>query len=121
MSPICPVRKWTITLARSGRDEWRTMELERLREREEVEKEENTQREAAGNQGREEMIQVAVAVEILRLREAGARPVTRDWEDGNLRKRDSEQTTATECLEASQNANIEKTDTTPSNNANTTT
>lgn len=37
-TPICLMRKLTIVFARSGRDEWRKLEHERQRKREETKK-----------------------------------------------------------------------------------
>lgn len=60
-------------------------------------------------------------MEIPRRREALVRPVTKDWEDRDLKMRDSEETVAVECLDASQNATTERTDTTSPINADITT
>lgn len=101
------------------------MELERQREQEEEEKEkekeDNAQRKAVDNKEKEEMTQVAVAVEIPRRKEASVRPATRDREDRNLRMKDSEETAREEGLEASQHTTTERTDTTPPINAGITT
>lgn len=108
-------------LARSGRDERRKIKPERRHEREEAEKDDQTQREAAGNKEKEGITQVAVAVEIPRRREENVRPETRDREDSYLRMRQSEETVATEDLEASQHATTKTTDTTSPINVDATT
>lgn len=96
------------------------MELERQHEREGKDKEENAQREATGNKEEERRTQLVVTVEIPRRRKASVMPVTRDGEDGDLRMKDSEKTTAAEGQGASHHATTERIDTTPSINEDST-
>lgn len=65
------------------------LKLKRLREREEKKLEENARREATRNKEREGTVRVAVAVEISKRGTECMRPVKRDGEDGDLRRRDS--------------------------------
>lgn len=98
-SLIYPQRKQTITLARSGRDEWRKLELGRQCERKETEKEKNAQCKATRDQGGERRTQLGVAMEILRWKKARTRLTTRDGKDRDLRKRDPEETAVAKDLE----------------------
>lgn len=60
------------------------------------------------------MTDVAVTVEIIRRnKEKAARPVTKDWENENLRMTDRNVTLKSEGLEASQYASTKGTDRTP--------
>lgn len=80
------------------------MQLERQREREDIEEEEKARREAVGNGRRGGQIQVAVAVEILRRKEASIRLVTREGEDGDLGMRDTDTVRGTTGLKTLQHA-----------------
>lgn len=97
MSLISPSWKQAIFLAISERDQWKTVELVRQHEPEEIEKVKIAQSEAGEKQEREKKTQEAIAVEITR-REASGRLLTRDREDKDLRMRESEERIAAEGL-----------------------
>lgn len=101
-------------MARSGKDEWRLLELERQQKREKQKVAENG-KETGGRVG-----VVAMGETTRERRPVEGRAITRDREDGNLRMLYDSEKAETQGLEASMKANTGRESTTPPLNESST-